>query len=152
MNLLPDEIKLKYMLASISEGVTNTLITNQLCICKLPSLLPEGLEHLEIRNMTLDRLPSKLPSTLKTLDIYGSNIYYIHDRLPDGLESFTAGINLRAFPSLPSGLKKLMIPELLYIHSLPELPEGLEELIIKKSSLFFSLPSLPSSLKVLSVG
>ncbi|ARP82736.1 hypothetical protein CAL12_19195 [Bordetella genomosp. 8] len=114
--------------------------------------LPAGLTILDAEATGMHKLPGNLPAGLKELNVSNNRLADAPLIFPPGLTRLgLTGNRLRVAPTLPDGLKELLIAHN-DLPSLPaQLPAGLE-LLDASSNVLASLPdSLPASLRLLHV-
>jgi hypothetical protein len=113
------------------------------------SNIPEGVKHIEIRNVRYNQELICLPESLKTLRL---DCRFKEIKLPDALEYLDLGLNSEGeIKQWPKSLKKLLINSL-YIINLPPLPDSLEYLnvnVYKHKFETYQWSGLPKSLKTL---
>jgi Secretion system C-terminal sorting domain len=117
---------------------------NQNHITSLPPL-PNTLESLSAYSNNLTSLPSPLPTNLQVFGVNSNQLTSIPD-IPSSVYFLDCNANsgINSIPSLPNGLKTLIISGT-HISSFTVLPNGLQTLDISSTNIT-CLPTLPNTL------
>jgi hypothetical protein len=111
--------------------------------------IPEGVEHIQIRQIKRFQNLTCLPRSLKSLHIENSEFGIVE--LPDSLEYLELGSSYRGnIIQWPKSLKGLSVYNT-DMSSMPPLPESLEYLRLVAPAALTHLKGLPKSLKTLIV-